>query len=432
MSLYNSAALLIALVAVVGYLNHRVLRLPTTIGMVLIALVASLLLLGLDLVIPSLQLGPQILALVNTLDFNHTLMYGLLSFLLFAGALHMELDQLMDRRWVILSLATGGVVLSTILVGLASWLVLELLGLGLPLMVCLVFGALISPTDPIAVLGILKSANAPKEIEAIIAGESLFNDGVGIVVFLVLTAIAGLKATTGGDGGTTPDAGQVALLFGREVGGGIALGLGLGWIAYQALKSIDEYKIEVQITLALVMLITVIAGVLHISGPIAVVLAGLLLGNHGRQFAMSPVTIEHVETFWELIDEILNAVLFLLIGLEVFAVSLRPVHLAAGVLMIPLVLGSRFLAVGLPVQILSRLRRPLPRGTVPVLAWSGLRGGISVALVLSLPPFPGRDTILTITYVVVLFSILGQGLTVGRVVTHLLGPVPKPGKHGVV
>jgi len=432
MSLYNSAALLIALVAVVGYLNHRVLRLPATIGMVLIALVASLLLLGLDLIFPDLRLGPQVQALIKSIDFNQTLMYGMLSFLLFAGALHMELDQLLDRRWVILTLATVGVVLATTLVGLATWLVLKVLGLGLPLLVCLVFGALISPTDPIAVLGILKSANAPREVEAIIAGESLFNDGVGVVVFLALTGIAGLKAGTGGGGGGAPDAGQVALLFGREVGGGIALGLGLGWIAYQGLKSINEYKIEVQITLALVMLITLLAGVLHISGPIAVVLAGLLLGNHGRQFAMSPMTIEHVETFWELIDEILNAVLFLLIGLEVFAISLQPAHLAAGAVMIPFVLLARFLAVGLPVQVLSRLRRPLPRGTVPVLAWSGLRGGISVALVLSLPPFEGRDTILTVTYVVVLFSILGQGLTVRRVVTRLLGAAPKPSKHGVV
>ncbi len=428
MSLYNSAALLIALVAVVGYLNHRVLKLPATIGMVLIALVASLLLLSLDLIIPGLQLGPQLQGMVKSIDFNQTLMYGMLSFLLFAGALHMELDQLLERRWVILTLATAGVVLSTTLIGLASYLVLKLLGLGLPLLVCLVFGALISPTDPIAVLGILKSANAPKEIEAIIAGESLFNDGVGVVVFIVLTAIAGLKSS----GGASPDAGQVALLFGQEVGGGIVLGLGLGWIAYQALKSIDEYKIEVQITLALVMLITVIAGVLHLSGPIAVVLAGLLLGNHGRQFAMSPQTIEHVETFWELLDEVLNAVLFLLIGLEVFAISMQPAHLAAGVLMIPVALGARYLAVGLPVMVLSRLRSPLPRGTVPVLTWSGLRGGISVALVLSLPPFPGRETILTVTYVVVLFSILAQGLTVRRVVTRLLGAPAAPGKHGVV
>jgi CPA1 family monovalent cation:H+ antiporter len=283
------------------------------------------------------------------------------------------------------------------------------------------------------VLGILKSANAPAEIEAIIAGESLFNDGVGVVVFLVLTAIAGLQTAGGiGNAGGGMDAPQVALLFGREVGGGIVLGLGLGWIAYQALKSIDEYKIEVQITLALVMLITVLAGVLHLSGPIAVVLAGLLLGNHGRQFAMSPMTIEHVETFWELVDEILNAVLFLLLGLEVFAISLRPAHLAAGALMIPLALGARFVAVGLPVQVLSRIRRPLPRGTVSVLTWSGLRGGISVALVLSLPAFPGRDTILTVTYVVVLFSILAQGLTVRRVVTRLLGPAPGPSRHGVV
>jgi len=413
----------------VGYLNHRVLKLPSTIGVVLIALVSSLLLLGLDALIPGMRIGPQIQALISGLDFNKTLMYGMLSFLLFAGALHMELDRLLEHRWVILTLATVGVLISTALVGLAAYLLLPLLGLELPLLVCLVFGALISPTDPIAVLGILKTAKAPRSIESIIAGESLFNDGVGVVVFLVISTVAGLG---GAHSSASPTAGQVALLFGQEVGGGIVLGLGLGWIAFQTLKSIDEYKIEVQITLALVMLITVLAGVLHISGPIAVVLAGLLLGNHGREFAMSPTTIEHIETFWGLLDEILNAVLFLLIGLEVFAISLDPLHLAAGLLMIPCVLAARYISAGLPVRILTAMREPLPRNTVAVLTWSGLRGGISVALVLSLPRFPGRDLVLTVVYVVVLFSILAQGLTVRRVVTRLLSGSPEPGPHGIV
>jgi CPA1 family monovalent cation:H+ antiporter len=351
---------------------------------------------------------------VTDIDFNKTLMYGMLSFLLFAGALHTDLNTLLERRYTVVLLATGGVLLSTLLVGTVAWLILPLVGLELPWVICLVFGALISPTDPIAVLGMLRRAGAPPRLSAIIAGESLFNDGVGVVVFIVLATVAGLSG-----GHEAPAASTVALLFVQEVGGGVLLGLGLGLVAYHALKSIDEHILEVQITLALVMLVTVISDKLHISGPIAVVLAGLLLGNHGKRLAMSANTADHMQKFWDMIDAILNAVLFLLIGLEVFAVSLSPMNLLAGAILVPVVLGARALSVTLPVALMRRWRS-FERGTVPILVWSGLRGGISVALVLSLPPFEGKDSLVTAVYVVVLFSILAQGLTVRPLVSRLL------------
>lgn len=416
MSLYDNATILVVLVAALGYFNHRVLRLPTTIGLVLIALVSSLVILGIDLVSPAWHLRHMLARYVTDIDFNKTLMYGMLSFLLFAGALHTDLNTLLERRYTVILLATAGVLISTFLVGTVAWLVLPLLGLELPYLVCLVFGALISPTDPIAVLGMLRTAGAPPRLSAIIAGESLFNDGVGIVLFIVLTTVAGLSGAHAGH--ATPDAATVIGLFAQEVGGGVLLGLGLGLICYHALKSIDDHILEVQITIALVMLVTVVAARLGLSGPIAVVLAGLLLGNHGKRFAMSRNTADHIEKFWDMMDEILNAVLFLLIGLEVFAVSLTPGNLVAGLVLVPVVLGVRAVSVSIPVSLMGRWRS-FDRGTVPILIWSGLRGGISVALVLSLPPFPGKESLVTAVYVIVLFSILAQGLTVRPLVARL-------------
>lgn len=417
MSVYDTAAVLLGLVALLGWLNHRFLRLPRAMALVAMALVASLVILGVDLIHPDFHLRSILSGYVTHIDFNRTLMYGMLSFLLFAGSLHMDLGDLLGRKWTILLMATAGVLISTFLVGTLAWLVFPLLGLPVPWTVCLVLGALISPTDPIAVLGILKTAGAPGRLSAIIAGESLFNDGVGVVVFIVMTAIAGLSHSHGAHG--TPGVATVALLFVQEVGGGALLGLGLGLLAYLLLRTIDEYVTEVAITLALVMLITVIADKLHLSGPIAVVLAGLFLGNHGRRFAMSETTTDHLEKFWELTDGILNALLFLLIGLEVFAVSLEASHLLAGLILIPVVLGARGAAAALPLTIMGRFRKFDP-GTLPILVWSGLRGGISVALVLSLPSFAHKNVLVTATYVVVLFSILAQGLTVKHLVTYLL------------
>ena len=297
------------------------------------------------------------------------------------------------------------------MVGTFTYGVLALIGIPLSYLTCLVFGALISPTDPIAVLSLLKNAGAPKSLEVKITGESLFNDGVAVVVFLVLAEVAA--------GTHEPTVGYVAGLFAQEAVGGVVFGLGLGYLAYWLLKSIDQYQIEVLITLALVTGGYALAGALHLSGPIAVVVAGLMVGNQGRVLAMSDKTREHLDTFWELIDEILNAVLFVLIGLEVLVLTFTQHYLLASVLMIPLILLSRLLAIGLPIALLSRVRSFTP-GAVWLMTWGGLRGGISVALALSLAAGPDRDVIVAMTYVVVVFSIVVQGLTMEKLVKYLV------------
>ncbi len=331
----------------------------------------------------------------------------MLSFLLFAGALHVDINDLAKQKWVITLLATGGVVLSTFLVGFLTWHVLDLLGYPTPMIYCLLFGALISPTDPIAVLGILKSAGVPKTLEVKITGESLFNDGVGVVVFLVLLKIAA------GGGGITVE--EVAWLFFEEAFGGVAFGLIIGSIAYWMLKSVDSYQVEILLTLALVAGGYALATHLHLSGPIAIVVAGLLIGNHGRLFAMSDTTRENLDTFWELVDEVLNSVLFVLIGLEVLILPFTASYLIAGALVVPTVLAARFVSVGVPVTLMRRFREFSP-DVIKIMTWGGLRGGISVALALSLPAVPAREVLLAITYQVVVFSILVQGLTIGRLV----------------
>jgi CPA1 family monovalent cation:H+ antiporter len=342
-------------------------------------------------------------------------MHGLLCFLLFAGAPHVDLEGLISNRWTIGLLSTIGVLLSTAIVGLLTWLALSLLGIRLDLFVCLTFGALISPTDPIAVMGLLKELNAPKSLEAQIAGESLFNDGVGVVVFLALASLADLS------GGASSHAGnlsvQLALFAIREVVGGIAVGLILGYVAYRALKSLDDHPLELLITLALVMFAYSLSFWIQVSGPIAVVVAGLLIGNPGRRLAMSARTREHVDGFWSMIDEILNAVLFLLLGLEVFAVQHWADVILPALVAIPICLFARFVSVGIPVRAMT-VGRALGRGLIPVLTWSGLRGGISIALVLALPRFDGKDVLLASTYAVVVFSVLVQGLSVRRVLVH--------------
>jgi CPA1 family monovalent cation:H+ antiporter len=405
MTVWQTIALLITLTALFSFSNHRFIRLPTTIGVMLIALILSLVLIGLS----KLGFGIEVAAesLLNQIDFNEALMQGMLSFLLFAGALHINLGDLARQRLVIGVLATLGVLISTLLVGTAVYFVSGWLDLGLPYAFCLLFGALISPTDPIAVLGILKSARVPKSLEIKVAGESLFNDGIGVVVFIVLYEIAVGRREI-----SFPHIGSLFLM---EAVGGIVLGLILGWVAYRMLKSVDNYQVEVLITLALVMGGYSLATALHTSGPIAIVVAGLLIGNQGRSFAMSESTREHLDTFWELVDEILNAVLFVLIGLEVLLLSFRGEYLLAGLIAIPLVLLVRFISVGLPVMILRRWREFTP-GAIRIMTWGGLRGGISVALALSLPAGSQRDLLLTMTYMVVIFSILVQGVTIKSVV----------------
>ncbi len=405
MSIFNILAVLITLSALFSYVNHRFIRLPTTIGLMLIALVMSLAMIAAGGVVPELR--PEVQKLLDSINFDETLLHGMLSFLLFAGALHINLNDLARQKWAIALLSTGGVLLSTFIVGPLVWWLLGALGIQVPLIYCLLFGALISPTDPIAVLGILRQANAPKSLEIKIAGESLFNDGVGVVVFLALLGVA--------TGEHHAELSHVLELFLREAAGGVVFGLAIGAAAFWMLRSVDKYQVEILITLAVATGGYALAERLHLSAPIAIVVAGLLIGNQGRRFAMSDTTREHLDTFWELVDEVLNAVLFVMIGLEVMVLTLSLSNLLAGLMVIPVVLAARFVSVGLPVSLLRLFRQFSPRA-VRVLTWGGLRGGISVALALSLPEVPEREPILAITYMVVVFSILVQGLTIGRVV----------------
>jgi CPA1 family monovalent cation:H+ antiporter len=410
---FDIVAVLLVLAAGLGYVNHRLLKLPPTVGLMAMTLAASLIVVAVGFVFPAVD--ERAAAFVREIDFNQAVLQGMLGFLLFAGALHIDLNDLARQKVVIAILATVGVVLSTLIVGGLAWCLFEVMGIPTQLMYCLLFGALISPTDPVAVLALLKRVGAPKPLEVTIAGESLFNDGVGVVVFL------GLLGVVTGEAGVRPEA--LVGLFLREAVGGAVYGLLIGVAAYRLLKGVDNYQVEILISLALVAGGYALAHALHLSGPIAMVVAGLLIGNHGRSFAMSETTVEHLDSFWELIDEILNAVLFVLLGLEVLAVTFTGRHLAAGLLAIPVVLLARWVSVAMPVWLLRR-RQPVDESTVRVLTWGGLRGAISVALALSLPrELAQRDLILVVTYVVVVFSILVQGLTIGPLARRWL-----PGK----
>lgn len=406
-ALLDIAAACLVITALLAWINHRFVHLPTTIGVMAIALVLSLAIIALDVVGGFDTVRAYEESLLRSIDFSDVLMQGMLSLLLFAGALHVDLVALRSQKWTVGTLAIAGTIASTFLVGYGLWLALGWLGIALDIIHCLIFGALISPTDPIAVMGIVRSAGAPKNLELVIAGESLFNDGVGVVIFALL---AGMLASQ-----TVPTTQTVALLLLREAGGGIAFGLVLGYVTFMMLKSIDQYQVEVLLTLAAVTGGYALASHLHISGPLAMVVTGLVIGSRGRAEAMSDTTRRYVDMFWELLDEILNAVLFVLIGMEVLVVSMSASLLAAGLVAVLVTLTARFVSVGLPVRVLGR-RLGLPQGSWVVLTWGGLRGGISVALALSLPPGPERDAVLTLTYCVVVASILFQGLTIGRVV----------------
>ena len=409
MGVLNTAALLITLAALFSYLNHRFVRLPNTIGIMIISLMLSL------AILLAGKLGSDYLVLhaaqlLSEIDFYSTLMHGMLSFLLFAGALHVNLNDLSQQKGIITALATFGVVASTFIIGGLAWVVLNALGIEINFLYCLLFGALISPTDPIAVLGILKTARVPKTLETKIAGESLFNDGIGVVLFLVILGLA-----TGSQEATVQG---VSMLLLQEAVGGVVFGLVLGFSVYFLLKDVDNYQLEILLTLALVMGGYALATYLHVSGPIAIVVAGLFIGNHGRLLAMNETARGNLDTFWELLDEIMNAVLFVLIGMEVLLISLRTEYYLAALAIIPLVLFARYVSVGTPVLIFSRFREFTP-GVVQVMTWGGLRGGISVALALSIPAGTEREVILAITYAVVIFSIIVQGLTVSRVVDEI-------------
>ena len=412
MNLLDISAVLLSLAAVFGFLNLKLLKLPNAIGIMLLALIASLVIIFFGREWP--QGVEWANNFVGSIEFDTTVMEVMLSFLLFAGALHVNLDHLREQKGLVLLLATVGLLISTAIVGGVSFYLFQLFGVNVPLAWCFVFGSLISPTDPVAVLGILKTAGVPKSLETKITGESLFNDGVAVVLYLVLVGIAA------GTGDTS--AGHTAMLFLEEVGGGLALGFGLGLVGYFMLKSIDNYQVEILITLALVTGGYQLCYMLHFSGPLAMVVAGLMIGNQGRLMAMSDQTRKHLDLFWELIDEILNALLFLLIGLEVFILTWNQQYLLAGGAMIVLVLLARFTAVSLPVYLLKKKREFTP-GVRRILTWGGLRGGISVALALALPKTGiaegSREAILVATYMVVIFSIAVQGLTLKPLVVRL-------------
>ncbi len=408
MTALQIASLMIVLAGMFGAINYFFLRLPASIGILVVALVASLALMGLDFLAPQLHVSAGIRPLVTELEFSDTLLEGMLGLLLFAGSLHVKLSDLRAQAWTVALMATVGVGLSTAIAGIGLHLVL-----GVPLLVALVFGALISPTDPVAVLGVLREANLRKSLETQIAGESLFNDGVGYVVFLFLIGLAFPHEAHG-----EASIGSALILFGKEAIGGAALGFALGWLVFQMMKRIDDYPLEVLLSLGLAFGGYQLAVLLGVSGPIMAVVAGLLIGDVGVKYGMSQITREYLNAFWKLIDEILNALLFLLIGVEVFAITFDMDAILAGMLGIALSLTARLAAVAVPVMFLSRWQKR-KRDVIPIMTWGGLKGGISVALALSIPENEWKPLILTITYIVVLFSIIVQGLTIAPLAKRL-------------
>ena len=409
MTLLQIASLLVVLAAAFGAVNHIVFRLPTAIGILVVSLIASLLLVVIDALAQDVEFTSAIRREVLELDFSDTLLEGMLGLLLFAGALHVKLRELREQWVIVLLMATLGVALSVAVIGYGFHL-----ATGIPLIVALVFGAIVSPTDPVAVLGVLKEAGLRRSLEVKIAGESLFNDGIAYVAFLILAGLAFGGAETHVEGFE-----DAAILFVREALGGAVLGLLAGWGVWQVLRRVNDPVLEVLITLALALGGYQLAVWLHISAPIAAVCAGLLIGHESRA-GITEAGRDYVDTFWKLIDEILNAVLFLMIGAEVFAIAFSVDALLAGLLSIPLALLGRLAAVAIPVTVL-RPFRGFPQGVVPIMTWGGIKGGISVALALSLPDSEFKPLILTTTYVVVIFSILVQGLTVTRVATRFGG-----------
>lgn len=406
---YSLLSLLIVFTAVFAYVNLRYIKLPFTIGIMLISLVCSIILVSTGAHFPAFR--QQAVSKLVALDFHHLLMNVMLGFLLFAGAIQINVKMLRKQLIPVITFATAGTLLSTAIIGGALYLILPVLGSPIPFIYCLLFGALISPTDPIAVLSILKEAKIPRDLEIKITGESLFNDGVGVVIFLSILEIAG-------KGANSFSISQMAWLFLKEAGGGLLWGGILGYAGYWLLRRIDNYKVEILITLAIVMGGYAVADWIHVSGPLAMVVAGIITGNKVRMLAMSPVTKDYLSKFWELIDEILNAILFLLIGFEMLIVVFNQRILWIGLLSIVIVLLARLISVSLPVWLLS-FHKAFEKHAIPILTWGGLRGGLAVALALSLPEDVYRDQFVSITYIVVIFSILVQGLTVGKMAKKL-------------
>lgn len=399
---FETLAALLTLAAFFAYVNHRWIRQPPAIALMAMTLTLSLLLIGVDR-LGLVRVAP-FTSVIDRIKFDDTLLHGMLGALLFAGALHIPIADLREQKLAVSVLALVGTVLSTFIVAGLTYFVLPSLGLRLPWVHCLLFGAIVSPTDPIAVLGILKQARAPRAIEIQISGESLFNDGVGVVVFATVLGVVSRGRA---------EVGQILLLFTRETVGGALFGLVTGYFTFRLLRSIDHYQTELLLTISLVLGGYALAEHLHISAPISAVVAGLVIGNQGRARGMSDVTRDHLDKFWALVDEVLNAVLFVLVGFEVIRLTLTRDTILAGAIAIPAVLAARFCSVALPITALARWVKFRP-GTIRVLTWGGLRGGISVALALSTPAGSEKDLIVTMTYIVVVFSVLIQGLTLGR------------------
>ncbi|OAG27341.1 cation:proton antiporter [Thermodesulfatator autotrophicus] len=410
MSSYSLVTLLLCLAVFSGYLNYRFLKLPSGIGITLVSIFIGICVLLAEVFWPGWPLAAHLTQIVQNIEFEEAVLHWMLGFLLFAGALHVELDTLLERLRSILSLATIGVFLSTTIVGFSIYFLFGLLGINLPLLWALLFGALISPTDPVAVLATLKKVGVSKETETVIVGESLLNDGVAVVLFLALLEMLKAKGVF--------DVSHVLIFLIQECLGGLLLGTSLGFLAFLLLKTIDDYELEVLITLALVMLCFSIAEIFHFSGPLAVVAAGLLIGNHGRRLAMSPRTVEHIDTFWRLIDSLLNAILFLLIGLEILIIKNNHFSPILALLSIALVLGGRFLSVSLSMAITKPVRALSFRKNL-FFTWCGLKGGIAIALAFSLPEHPFKMVLLSLTYFNVVFSVVVQGLTLRPVAQRL-------------
>ncbi|WP_175948194.1 cation:proton antiporter [Burkholderia pyrrocinia] len=411
MTLFQTVTVLIVLTALGGYLNHRLLRLPPTIGLMAIALASSLMLVILgETGIVEVQ---RYTHFVPSINFSDLVFHGFLAFLLFAGALHVDLGDLYKVKWTVTILSTLGTIISTFVIGALFWCAAYSLGYDLRFIYALLFGALISPTDPIAVLGIIKKTGAPKELETRITGESLFNDGVGAVIFLTILDIA--------TGRSEPSVASVSWFFVQETLGGIALGWLLGWIVLRLLRKIDDWQVEVLLSIALCMGSYALADAIHMSGPIAVVVAGLFLGNNGFKQAMSRQTQEYLGMFWQLIDEILNSLLFLLIGLEILAIKETGTYLVLGLIGIACVLMGRGISLLIPIRIMGAIVS-FPKGTITLLTWGGLRGALSISLAFLLPQGQERELILTTTYIVVIFSILVQGLTFGPLLRKIVPP----------
>ncbi|HEY5406666.1 MAG TPA: sodium:proton antiporter [Ginsengibacter sp.] len=416
MDIYNLITVIILLAAVFGYINHRFIKLPGTIGIMLISLIASLIIIGIGNIYP--ELFAKVIQSIRSIDFNAVVLKVMLSFLLFAAAIHIDVKKLRSQRMSIITFSTIGVFISTFIVGALLYFTTYAFGLNVNFLYCLLFGALISPTDPIAVVGILKKAKIPESLETKISGESLFNDGVGVVLFITFYEVAKI-------GFENTSIWSILWLFVREAGGGLLLGWLLGYLCFYMLRSINNYVVEVMITLATVMGGYSFAEFLHVSGPLAMVMAGLVTGNKSLDHVVSDLTRDYLYKFWEMIDEVMNAILFLLIGFEMLIVPFNLTLLWLGCIAIVIVLFARFVSVSLPIMVLKR-KSSFENNAIPILTWGALRGGISVALALTVPKYMYGEMFVSITYVVVLFSIMVQGLTIGRFASKLAKLHPPP------